>query len=429
MPFRYVLFLLLIALSSRSTAGQWCPPGNYITAGEECEPCIAGSFQPLADQTSCIPCQEGLVSASNSSTECRRCGENETASRFQNQCDCIDGFVRSPESGECVPCPPGKFQRTDELVGRQELCLDCFRGTFNAMFGQSECLPCPEGTDALPGADRCVSCPQGSTFLERFRCGFCPEFHTPNGIGEEPACIRNALPPQRLGSDGVFEQLLCPGGLGIQFDIAECSYIPCPDGTVVMADGSCGTCRAGTFYNSTQYECDPCPARHFLPQESVIAEGCFKCASDSFSMPGSAECVKCPINQGLMSDGQCGTCPPGTFYNEDQLRCDACTENTFSRGGVTENNRCEDCPNFTYSLPGSSSCREDLCPRDMAPMRMTGECGTCPPGMEYDRSSASCQTCGALSPFNPFVTIKSTSGLFGCRRCNGFATENRTICV
>ncbi|KAI0556753.1 protein serine/threonine kinase [Gracilaria domingensis] len=343
---------------------------------------------------------------------------------FHNRCDCVPGFIRSQELNECVPCPPGTYQYAYGFDRASEGCASCGANEFQPKFGQTECLPCPEGMRPDTDGDRCVPC-------DKFTCGNCPEFHT---LPRDRLCVRTAFPTPRSRPDGALEQVLCPGGLGSQVDISTCRFVSCPDGTGVMSDGSCSTCSPGTFYNRTTYECQPCGLHQFMDVENVI-DGCFECAEDSFSLPGASECIQCPINQGLMADGRCATCEAGTFYNETELRCELCPPNTFSRGDVTGSlvtssnlyNDCRPCPQNTFSFAGSSTCREDLCARDNAPMIETGECGTCPPGKEYIRALATCQRCTARASFEPLV--KGNFGLFGCRPCfRGSVDADLTMC-
>ncbi|KAI0565444.1 putative ephrin-receptor like protein [Gracilaria domingensis] len=319
-------------------------------------------------------------------------------------------------------------------------CVDCGVNSFNPFFGATECSPCPEGTFAPQGSQRCIPCSEGGALRSRFRCGPCPEFHAGNlnTFDTELACVRTlqanlrSLPTPRPGPDGMLQQALCPNGLGAEFegrafDLSKCTFVGCPDGTGVLKDGSCAKCSPGSFYNRLTNQCELCAPRFFTAQENVFSS-CFSCGGDSFSMRGATECVKCPINQALMADGKCDTCPPGTFYLEEELRCVPCEINTYSDGEL-QMNMCSACPDGTFSFPGSRTCREDLCGRDMAPLKETGECGTCPPGMQYSKDGT-CTMC--VDDFlDNIPRVKVNFGLFGCQNCgrDRWASADRTMCT
>ncbi|KAL5018346.1 hypothetical protein ScPMuIL_004068 [Solemya velum] len=91
-----------------------CKPGQKKSAGEGCEDCPKGSYQPAYSQTDCISCEEGKTTVGKASTnkvQCiAKCKDGEEYNYMSALCDkCPKGFITNRTKSEfCVTCPPGE---------------------------------------------------------------------------------------------------------------------------------------------------------------------------------------------------------------------------------------------------------------------------------------------------------------------------------
>ncbi|KAI0561372.1 Tyrosine-protein kinase ephrin type A/B receptor-like protein [Gracilaria domingensis] len=188
--------------------------------------------------------------------------------------------------------------------------------------------------------------------------------------------------------------LPCPlGSFPVEFAATECIF--CPEKQVpIMADGSCGECPPGSFFDESlvplldivgfSTACSPCPAGSFTNLRNVMSE-CFSCGGNSFSTGGGTQCITCPIGQVYINSTQScePECGPGFFY--DRLECEPCEVNKFSQGGATT---CIPCSEGSFARIGSSTCF--LCPPGQNYIPDIDGCGECPENLPYQFCSATC---------------------------------------
>lgn len=112
------------------------------------------------------------------------------------------------------------------------------------------------------------------------------------------------------------------------------------------------TCLRGQFNDAGV--CALCPEKTF--SSTFNATSCTTCPSNSFSTPGSSECI---CNAGYQRSGtSCVPCVAGTFKdNAGNAVCTLCPANTYSTTvGATSNNTCVSCGTNMGSNGGSSMC-------------------------------------------------------------------------
>lgn len=160
---------------------------------------------------------------------------------------------------------------------------------------------------------------------------------------------------------GKTECIPCPNGQLTNSN--RTASIECPEGEAVI-DGVCHQCPPGVGYDEDGY-CDSCETGSFKAKEGV--EACVPCPPNSFSMRGSAKCTRCcRAGKALMRNGKCGSCVPGSFYDDDWFRYEKCEQGDFQ---PYENvaKRCFSCSGDTKSMEGATMCTK--CPLGEVPRR------------------------------------------------------------
>lgn len=189
-------------------------------------------------------------------------------------------------------------------------------------------------------------------------------------------------------------------------------------------NGNMVQCNAGTY------------------QSSEAMSYCDNCANGSTSEPGATSCTSCPAN--LYSNRttnficapcdfpltpingeRCGICPYGQGINQYGY-CNSCLSNMFSNSST--NNQCYNCPSYSTSDAGSSSCTTcspgQYMHRNSTNMIAVGSCVNCPAGT-YSAStllssSSQCIKC----PANTFSDTEGSSKVNNCKPCSfGYWSE------
>lgn len=102
--------------------GVLCPAGSFSSDGfAPCQPCAAGTYQPLAGMTNCRSCGYNATSA--------------TSATASSDCFCNPGGFFQAEFGGCSACPTSQFQPQ----GNQTSCVDCPVGTNAFVSGATSC--------------------------------------------------------------------------------------------------------------------------------------------------------------------------------------------------------------------------------------------------------------------------------------------------
>ncbi|KAI0566956.1 Tyrosine-protein kinase ephrin type A/B receptor-like protein [Gracilaria domingensis] len=355
-----------------------------------CYPCAPGTYQPNVGEPSCIPCEEGLVSAKGA-VQCINCGRDRTL---------IDGT--------CATCPPGMYFY--QPLGR---CDRCPRNTFKSTPGLSDCMPCEGNSYADLGSSQCVTCPPGLVWAD----GACKKCAAGEFYNQEfntcDKCSRNFI----TSAANVLDKCeACDMNSYAEEGSSSCTY--CPKG-MAMVDGKCSKCPMGTHFDRATLSCIKCSGG-FTSAGGIMTE-CEKCPPGTNSFDGG-ECIRCEAGTVLLDEtGWCGKCAPGYMYNSMDRRCDECPVQTFSKGG--DETICHQCNVGSMAMAGSSECV--WCEQGKVLMSNTGKCGVCRPGQRYNQYVLQCLECfqGSVNPNH------STDA--ACEVCPMGLTSNedRTACV
>ncbi|XP_049268832.1 sushi, von Willebrand factor type A, EGF and pentraxin domain-containing protein 1 [Rhipicephalus sanguineus] len=284
------------AASSYECQGA-CQPGMYSLNGlAPCKPCPIGEYQPAANQTSCLKCDDGLGTRTTGTGEKSGCVAISYCNELQpcaNGSTCVDeatGF-------SCV-CPEGlRGPRCEENVDDCEpgICLNggtCVDGvnTFSCLcppgYTGSACEtnvddcasgPCFNGATCIDGIDKfackcakgftgkqceatfhdCATAPcrnNGSCFesITGFRC-CCPRgFHGKTCELKEHACFPN--PCLNNGSctrrGDSFRCACVPGfqGRRCEREVDNCALAPCHNGGTCIDGLDSFTCQCHGLY-------------------------------------------------------------------------------------------------------------------------------------------------------------------------------------
>ncbi|KAI0560545.1 protein kinase [Gracilaria domingensis] len=187
----------------------------------------------------------------------------------------------------------------------------------------------------------------------------------------------------------------------------------CPLGSGTGETGSCEICPPGSI--SEHDYCNPCEAGSF--QSDAGHTACTPCPPGTFSLGGATSCTPCPQGQALLSDGNCGVCPPGKHYVEYDPFCINCDAGFFkAEAGLGP---CLPCEGNFYSANGAASCTE--CPEKQA-LFEDGSCSTCPPGQYYEKHLLFCSEC------HPGTFTDCPNVMTDCFYCGGnsFSTRGAT---
>lgn len=269
------------------------------------------------------------------------------------------------------------------------------------------CIACSSEAHAAPGATMCTTCPEGEVLMRDGKCGSCPAGNSWNNRKWRcERCYSNTFQPRRNVASRC---LRCAANEHSEMGATSCSR--CPSTTALMRNGTCGTCPPGKHYSSFQRKCVNCGLNQFQPDEN-IKKDCFTCSEDTFSMRGASMCTRCKPNEVLMRDGNCSSCPGGTSFDRDSLRCRPCRYGEYSRG-TGMHQTCEYCPRFQYSGRMSAECV--TCPQGQALIKKSKElleCDSCPPGYYYDKDNVKCHRCydGVSPGGNQEICIQCETG-------------------
>ncbi|CAH1274490.1 NOTCH2 [Branchiostoma lanceolatum] len=190
---------------------------------------------------------------------------------------CDYGYEPNYSSLKCIGCGTGRY-----YDGDQDDCVSCPVGTYQNQFGQTSCIPCPEG------------------------------FTT---IREEARNLTKCLPMCHLGqysTTGVEPCSPCPKDT-YQSMNGSTQCIPCPNDTMTASIGaksvdSCHEpCAAGSFSRTGVQPCQPCAKGRYQPSTGKTA--CLPCEPHLTTVrDGSINSNECedPCNNIICDNG--GTC-------------------------------------------------------------------------------------------------------------------------
>ena len=333
--------------------GSWegcperCGPGTRA-AGDYCESCPPGSFQPGEGSVDCLPCSRGSY-CTLGSTAALPCASG----RFGNATDL-------GAAGDCLPCSRGSFCTTGSV--KPALCSP---GTLTAQESRSECSPCTSGSfQPSAGMSSCLDCFPGSYCIERSTTPIpCSpgHFSSVRGQAQCTACSPGSFMPTanatsctlcEMGSwcgAGVSSVTLCDVGsyrssLGAATP-SDCQPCPrgsacvrgattpttCPAGSHSPAEGAgeCLPCVAGRFQNTTGAaacrKCSRgavCPARATLELAPICSAGTY---ADTLDESGNPSCFRCEAGYHCLGSGMPPiACPRASYAQNGSNFCTDC---------------------------------------------------------------------------------------------------------
>lgn len=220
----------LAGLSSTTGAPSCaqCPDGTYGN-GLWCETCL-GYKVAYFDATQCV-CYEG------------------TSPNALGNCDCRPGNEFLDDG--CVPCAAGSYDNT--LL---ELKVEWWTQS-------KACLPCPNGTDSLPGATACTACPFGM-YREASESQVCRNCLESGYFATDPASRLSCVACNASCEPG-YSPTPCPTYPGGDLFLCEpCAPRPANAASTAPPAATANTactweCDAG-FYQFNASVCAPCSA-------------------------------------------------------------------------------------------------------------------------------------------------------------------------
>ena len=190
---------------------------------------------------------------------------------------CWEGeyFTEEAESydASCAWCEQGYFCRNTYKS-------ECPASHYQPNTGTTSCLPCVQnGFVATADRIHCVSCPANS---------FCSQG------------IQNVCPPNSTSKTGSWDiyQCICPFGHEIMASLCckSCSRFQFRRAACTLSRGTLcsSTCGPGTFVNSGNKYCDPCPLGTFNGMDTVAYQ-CASCPQGKYAnVTGLTQCLECP---------------------------------------------------------------------------------------------------------------------------------------
>ncbi|XP_035694585.1 sushi, von Willebrand factor type A, EGF and pentraxin domain-containing protein 1-like [Branchiostoma floridae] len=190
---------------------------------------------------------------------------------------CDYGYEPNYASLKCVGCGTGRY-----YDGEQDDCVSCPVGTYQTQFGQTSCIPCPEGFTTIREEARNLTkclpmCPLGQ--------------YSTTGVEPCSPCPKDTYQPMN-GS-------------------TQC--VPCPNDTRTASVGATSVdschepCAAGSFSLTGVHPCQPCTKGRYQPSTGKTA--CLPCDPHLTTVTvGSTNIEQCkdPCRNIICENG--GTC-------------------------------------------------------------------------------------------------------------------------
>ncbi|KAG2486392.1 hypothetical protein HYH03_014970 [Edaphochlamys debaryana] len=420
-------FVYGLASDSKFGSCYTCPINTFgdeeSLSGLSCKPCPAGYVSPtgstsVANCTQCGPgniIYDGNPYSTSTYLYCIPCDANtynpDAGVQGAACTACPRGYTSPAGSTNCTLCDAGQYvlDGGNRYVTNYGQCIDCPANTYNPEAGLQapSCLSCPPGYTSPAGSTNCTLCGAGNIVLS----GVSPYTQ---GYGTCMACPANTYNAQAgLGAPSC---LSCPLGHRSPVGSANCTL--CEAGKFVLSGGNPYVPGYGT--------CMACPANTYNAEPGLEGPSCHPCPPGHTSSPGALNCTACGVGRfvrdsGSLADtsnGQCLTCPAGTFAATPGTAggCTPCPSGTTSREGATSADDCVPCPIGTFHTPfgqslvssvpqGSSAGRCTPCPANTYNnLTQQVECAACPVGHTSRAGSTratACVPCPAGSAVGP----------------------------
>ena len=406
------------ATSESSGCPIHCTPGHYSTTPNPttCRDCTSNTYSDVHLADSCSSCPAHSSSPSTSSTV--------------TNCTCNAGYT-GPDGGTCAACTTGQFKSASGPAN----CTDCAAGKYSASVAavsESTCSRCNAGYTGPDGA-ACEACIAGTykDVIGSASCSLCPEgkYSTFEAAISESTC--SECPTHTYSPDG-------------SSMLTNCT---CNKGYTGSDGAACAACIAGTYKDvNGSASCSLCPGGKYSAETGEISEStCSDCPSHTFSGVGSIAQVDCTCNKGYTGpDGvACMACIAGTYKDVNgSSPCLLCSQGKYSTGtGEILESTCSQCPENTYSVPGSRLLTSCMCA-----MGYTGaggiECTPCVAGSYKDKNGTAACTFCRENTFSPNAAQISESSCAPCpphsasglgssscgRRCDAGYTDTGAAC-
>lgn len=323
-----------------------CHPGFHMafdstdftaSGGYHCQPCAAGTFNELVNQTACTLCPANTFNPLEASPSVQNCSACDTAassdagSTSVEHCTCNLGYAGEPGDA-CVACEPGTYRENSSSY----ICESCPLDTYNVDYASDSdaaCTACPASTSALTGSRSQLACVCDPGF-----------FYTLQPATADTAAFF-ACTPCAAGSYAEAKNTsscdLCAAGkfstsVGATTE-ATCSL--CDDGYYAISTGvtACDACGFSTWQDQSTgdyrtRECSACPlnSSHAVAasvdiNDCICADGLYKnvFGSDSF------ECATCLAGFQCPSLGSILECPVNHWsYAGITTACTPCAQNS-----------------------------------------------------------------------------------------------------
>ncbi|VDI42992.1 ATP-binding cassette, subfamily A (ABC1), member 1 [Mytilus galloprovincialis] len=233
-----------------------CRPGYYI-AGSSCLPCKIGTYQPNANQGSCIQCEDNLKT-------------NATASTSENDCQVNCGAGQEGDD-DCSSCKLGYYKPSAGLYP----CMKCPQHrTSNQARTQCNILNCAPGYNINNG--QCIQCLKGyyQTGYNMTSCTACPANHDTQNTGSSKSTDCQEICPAGTEGDTCkkCEKDYYKSTAGIQ------GCMKCSEGFTASDDRSkcIMDCKAGSYIDGNK--CSPCGYSTYQPNRGQTS--CLSCDSN-----------------------------------------------------------------------------------------------------------------------------------------------------
>ncbi|XP_041045774.1 tumor necrosis factor receptor superfamily member 16 [Carcharodon carcharias] len=148
-------FLFCLLFISQVLADDSCPSGRFTLQDECCDLCPIGhgvAKECNTTNTQCHPCEDGVTFSSSASiSRCQPCSScpdkmevvHPCETKFDTQCQCVEGYYSQPGSRKCVlctTCPQGYGAIVECHRDQDTVCQRCPKGSFSEKASSSQ--PC-----------------------------------------------------------------------------------------------------------------------------------------------------------------------------------------------------------------------------------------------------------------------------------------------
>lgn len=390
-----------------------CPPGQYMPAFPKlacvtttvfCQNCVYGIADFSSDYNKLY--YEGLYEPLNISKR------NEFISmslsddmRWGNKScywQCKNGSYYDINLKVCTACPRGKYRNNLWGVFNETSCLDCPLKTYASNVGSTQCYTC--GKWSLPHEDEvCLSCAKYSS-LNPSKCISCSQYTISKDPGRQTCnCVNGSF-------SNAYSFTFIAEITGKTILNASCSG--CPEGSVIVQDGStkiCSSCPSGKLCSVNLDLTRPCNGGYFRPTNKSV---CTPCSPGTFIYYETTSLYNTAT--------VCTLCPTGTYSSKlGSSTCTQCSADSFSTG--RQSTQCYSCPYQTNSTKSNGT--QCTCPRHTYfETDLFGKMGNCKPcSFQSCDSNATLTACevGSVSDTSKCTCNKGFEGSgLSCTKCS-----------